>query len=117
MFILLMITKMDEVKQALIRCMNPGQWGFLTKVKLILKKWFNVPCFDMDESFMVNGHYIKYEEKYTTVIQNRPKYPIFAQSPSIVYVHKASIMVDHCTQHQQNPLIHLRYMATNIQNL
>ena len=27
------------------------------------------------------------------------------------------MMVDHCTQYEQNPLIYLRYITTNIENL
>ena len=49
--------------------------------------------------------------------QHRHKYPILAQSLSIFYVHKASMMVDHCTQYEQNPWIHIRYITTNIQNV
>ena len=51
--------------------MTWGQWGFVTRVTLILQKWLNVPCFDkltwsefrsyMYQAFMVNGHYTKYE--------------------------------------------------------
>ena len=37
--------------------------------------------------------------------------------PTYIYVHKVSMMVDHCTQYKQNPLIHLRYITINIQNL
>ena len=32
-------------------------------------------------------------------------------------MHKASLVVDHCTQREQNPLIHLRYITTNTQHL
>ena len=32
-------------------------------------------------------------------------------------LYKATMIVDHCTQHEQNPLIHIRYITTNIQNL
>ena len=32
-----------------------------------------------------------------------PKYPIMTQNQSIFYMCKASIMVDHCIQHEQNP--------------
>ena len=35
----------------------------------------------------------------------------------LFYVHKASMMVDQCTQHEQNPLIRLRYITMNIHNL
>ena len=37
----------------------------------------------------------------------------YAQVPSvdtIFYVHQACIMIGHCTQHEQNPPIHLRYI-------
>ena len=34
----------------------------------------------------------------------RHKYPIWEQSLGICYEHKGSMMVDHCTQHEQNPL-------------
>ena len=49
--------------------------------------------------------------KYKTVMKNRHKYPILAQSQGIFYVHKASMMADHCTQ--QNTKIHLRYITTD----
>ena len=44
---------------------------------------------------------------------------MLAQSQSIFYVHKASMMADHCTQHEQNPLIHLiyHYKHTNFENV
>ena len=49
--------------------------------------------------------------------QNRHKYPILAGRTSILYVHKVFMMVYQCTQHEQNPLIYLRYITTNIQNV
>ena len=39
-------------------------------------------------------------------------YPNLASIKSIFYVHQASMMVDHWTQHEQNPLIHLQYTYT-----
>ena len=43
-------------------------------------------------------------------------YPMWGQNQRIFYVHQTSMMVDHCTQHGQNPLIHLWYI-TRIQHL
>ena len=63
---------------------------------------------DMHQSFMVHGNYTNY-----TSYDNKYK----PQSQRKCYVHQASMMVDHCTQHEQNPLIHLRYITTNVQNL
>ena len=40
-----------------------------------------------------------------------------AQSQSIFYINTPAMMVDHCMQHEQNPLIYLRYSTTNIQNV
>ena len=40
-----------------------------------------------------------------------------AQIQGIFYVHQTSIMVNHCSQHKQNPPIHLRYITSNIQQL
>ena len=45
------------------------------------------------------------------------KYPILAKSQSIFYVHQASMVVDYCTQYEQNPPIHLPDITTSIQNL
>ena len=55
-------------------------------------------------------------QKYTQLCPNMQKYPILVQNQVILYVHKASIMVDHCTQYEQTPRIHLRYITTNIHN-
>ena len=76
---------------------------------------------DMHQAFMVNGQYqiwitlgyscVRYHKNTQQLWQNRHKYPILAQSQSICYVHKAAMMVDHCTQHEQNPLIHLQYIT------
>ena len=52
---------------------------------------------DMNQDIMVNG---------------QEQVPYFGTVQSILYVHKASMTVDHCTQHKQNPLIHLRYITT-----
>ena len=40
-----------------------------------------------------------------------------AQSQRIFYVQQATIVVDHCTPHEQNQLSHLRYIIRNIHNL
>ena len=60
---------------------------------------------------------VKISKQTQHLWQNRQKYPILAQSQSIFYVHHAIMMVDHSTQHEQGPLIHLRYITTNIQNI
>ena len=65
---------------------------------------------DMHQGCMIKGHYTKYQLHSVihgwgiTKINNIYdkigiyKYPILAQSQSILYVHNASMMVDHCTQ-------------------
>ena len=55
-----------------------------------------------------------YHKNTQQLWQNRQKYPRLAQRQSICYVHKAS---DLCTLHEQNSLIHLRSITTNIHNL
>ena len=47
----------------------------------------------------------------------RHKYPILAQSQSIFMWIKPLWWFDYCTQHEQNPLIHLKYITINIQHL
>ena len=73
-----------------------------------------IPNMNNIQLFMCEG-----SQKYTTVSydKNRHKCPIMAQSQTIFYAHKVFMMVYHCTQHEQNPLIHLGYIATNIQNV
>ena len=46
-----------------------------------------------------------------TIMKNRHKYPILAQSQRIFCVHKASMMIDYGTQHGHKPVIRLRYMS------
>ena len=50
-------------------------------------------------------------------MHDRHKYLILVQSQSIFYMHKAAMMVDHCIQHEQNPLNQLRYIIRKIQHL
>ena len=54
----------------------------------------------------------KLSHKYTTSMTKLVYYPILAQSQSICYVYQATMMVDHCTPKEQNPLIHLQHINT-----
>ena len=40
-----------------------------------------------------------------------------SEGQSIVYTHTASMVFDHCTHQEKNPLIHIRNITTNIQHL
>ena len=43
-----LITFQTSFNKRLIPCMSSrGQWGFVTKVNLIMQKWLNFHCFDM----------------------------------------------------------------------
>ena len=90
-------------------------------MNLILQQWLNVPYFDMREfrpdmyqAFIVNGKIaitfsywcVRYHKNTQWLWQNMHKYLIVT----------ASMIIDHCTKHEQNPLIHLRYITTNIHN-
>ena len=61
--------------------------------------------------------YVIYHKSTQKLWQQKHNYPIIAQGQGICYVHKASMMVDHCTQHEPNLLIHLRSITTNIQHV
>ena len=61
--------------------------------------------------------YIKENTQQLWQNRNLYTYPILAQSQSIFYLHKASMMLGHCTQHEQNPDSSQIYITTNIQNL
>ena len=122
-------SKNNKLWQKHIPRLTWGHWGFLTKVNLYCKKWLNVPCFDMEwiYTWHASGFYgkwslykiwitfsyscVRYHKNTQQLWQNRHKYPILAQSQSIFYVHQTSMIVDHCTQHDQNPLIHLWHIV------
>ena len=116
-----------------------GQWGSFNKSEFntakmaqfypVVLTWSEF-IFDMHKALMVNGHYTKYELTFSysyvryhkntqQLWQNRHKYPILTKSQSIYSMHRASMMADHCTQHEQNPLIHFRYIyiTAHIQSL
>ena len=104
-------------------------------MNLILQEWPNLPCFGMAwiYTWHASGFYgkwslcklwitfsyscVRYHKNTQQLLQNRHTYPTLAQSHSIFYVHKACVMVDHCTQHEQHPLIHLGYIKKPIPNV
>ena len=60
---------------------------------------------------------MRYHKNTQHLCRNRHKYLILTQCQSIFYVHKTSMMVDHCIHHKQIPLIHLRYISLQIYNV
>ena len=89
-----------------------GQWGFLAKVNYC-KKSSIYPVLtwnqfrlrpEMHQPYMVQSLPVWIHNRHDKI---GISILLFAQSQRIFYVHQTTMMVDHCTQHEQNPLIYL----------
>ena len=60
---------------------------------------------------------MRYQTNTQQSYQNRHMYRVSAQMQVIVYMHKASMMIDHYSQHEQHTLIRLKYITINTPNV
>ena len=75
--------------------------------------WYMVTIPNMNTIHVLCRRY----HKNTKVIESRNTCPILAQNQNVLYTHQASVVVDHCTQYEQNRPIYLGDISKNRHNL